>query len=90
MPAVESARHPATCLVTAWAWPLWRAVQGSAAGPYAQIAEVSPRTTTTYTDAPGAGTFHYRVRAYYGTKNGSCSCIHSRSMPHLRRRHEWF
>lgn len=39
----------------------------SAAGPYAQIAEVTPRTTTTYTDAPGAGTFHYRVRAYYGT-----------------------
>lgn len=39
----------------------------SAGGPYTQIAEVSPRTTTTYVDAPGAGTFHYRVRAYYGT-----------------------
>jgi hypothetical protein len=39
----------------------------SAAGPYTQIASVSPRTTTTYVDAPGAGTFHYRVRAYYGT-----------------------
>jgi hypothetical protein len=39
----------------------------SAAGPYTQIAQVSPRTTTTYVDAPGAGTFHYRVRAYYGT-----------------------
>lgn len=39
----------------------------SAAGPYAQIAQVSPRTATTYVDAPGAGTFHYRVRAYYGT-----------------------
>jgi hypothetical protein len=39
----------------------------SAAGPYTEIASVSPRTTTTYVDAPGAGTFHYRVRAYYGT-----------------------
>ena len=39
----------------------------SAAGPYTQIAEVTPRTTTVYTDSPGAGTFHYRVRAYYGT-----------------------
>jgi hypothetical protein len=39
----------------------------SAAGPYTQIASVSPGTTTTYVDAPGAGTFHYRVRAYYGT-----------------------
>lgn len=39
----------------------------SAAGPYTQIAQISPRTTTTYTDAPGAGTFHYRLRAYYGT-----------------------
>jgi serine O-acetyltransferase len=35
VPAVESVRHPATWLVTAWAWPLWRAVQRSAAGPYA-------------------------------------------------------
>jgi serine O-acetyltransferase len=34
VPAVESARHPATWLVTAWAWPLWRAVQATAAGPY--------------------------------------------------------
>lgn len=39
----------------------------SAGGPYALIAQISPRTTTTYTDAPGAGTFYYRVRAYYGT-----------------------
>jgi hypothetical protein len=38
----------------------------SPAGPYTQIAQVTPRTTTTYVDAPGAGTFHYRVRAYYG------------------------
>ena len=26
MPAAESLRHPATWLVTAWAWPLWRVV----------------------------------------------------------------
>jgi serine O-acetyltransferase len=34
VPAVESGRHPVTWLVTAWAWPLWRAVQATAAGPY--------------------------------------------------------
>lgn len=39
----------------------------SAGGPYTQIAQITPRTNVTYADAPGAGTFHYRVRAYYGT-----------------------
>jgi hypothetical protein len=32
---------------------------------YSQVAQVTPRTTTTYTDSPGAGTFYYVVRAYY-------------------------
>jgi hypothetical protein len=34
-------------------------------GPYAQIAEVTPRTTTTYTDNPPDGTYYYVVRAFY-------------------------
>jgi hypothetical protein len=33
-------------------------------GPYTQIAEVTPRTTTTYPDSPGAGTYYYVVRAF--------------------------
>jgi hypothetical protein len=32
---------------------------------YAQIAEVTPRTTTVYVDSPSAGTYYYVVRAYY-------------------------
>ncbi len=34
-------------------------------GPYSQIAQVTPRTTATYTDNPGAGSFYYVLRAYY-------------------------
>ena len=34
-------------------------------GPYTQIAGVTPRTTTTYTDNPAAGTYYYVVRAFY-------------------------
>ena len=34
-------------------------------GPYTQIAQVTPRTTTTYTDSPPNGTYYYVVRAYY-------------------------
>lgn len=32
---------------------------------YAQVAEVTPRTTTVYVNSPGAGTWYYVVRAYY-------------------------
>ncbi len=32
---------------------------------YTQIAQVTPRTTTTYVDSPGAGTYYYVLRAYY-------------------------
>ena len=32
---------------------------------YSQIAQITPRTTTTYTDSPGAGTFYYVARSYY-------------------------
>ena len=34
-------------------------------GPYTQIAEVTPRTTTTYVDSPAPGFYYYVVRAYY-------------------------
>ena len=36
-------------------------------GPYTQIAEISPRTTVSYQDTPGVGTYYYVVRGYYGT-----------------------
>jgi hypothetical protein len=43
-----------------------RVLRGTATGgPYSQIAEVTPRTTTTYNDDPGAGTYYYVVRAFY-------------------------
>ena len=34
-------------------------------GPYTQIAEVTPRATTTYWDYPAAGTYYYLLRAFY-------------------------
>ena len=34
-------------------------------GPYSQIAEVTPRTTTTYTDSPADGTYYYVLRSFY-------------------------
>lgn len=34
-------------------------------GPYSQIAEVTPRTTTTYTDNPASGTYFYVARAFH-------------------------
>ena len=34
-------------------------------GPYSQIAQVTPRTTTTYTDSASSGTYYYVVRTYY-------------------------
>jgi hypothetical protein len=33
-------------------------------GPYSQIAVVTPRTATTYTDTPAGGTYWYSVRSY--------------------------
>ena len=44
----------------------YKVFRGSApGGPYSEVAEVTPRTTTTYTDTPGSGTFHYVVRAFF-------------------------
>ena len=37
----------------------------SPGGPYTQIAEITPRTTTTHVDSPAAGTYYYVARAYY-------------------------
>jgi hypothetical protein len=34
-------------------------------GPYSQIAQVTPRTTTTYTDTPAAGTYYYVLQSYF-------------------------
>lgn len=34
-------------------------------GPYTQIATVTPRSQTTYTDSPTNGTYYYAVRSYY-------------------------
>lgn len=43
-----------------------RVLRGTATGgPYAQIAEVTPRTTTTYTDSPAAGTYFYVLRSFF-------------------------
>lgn len=46
-------------------------------GPYSQIAQVTPRTTTTYTDSPGAGTFYYVVAAYYSGNGASWTSANS-------------
>ena len=37
----------------------------TAGGPYSQIAEVTPRTTTGYGDKPAAGTYYYVVRSFF-------------------------
>ena len=37
----------------------------SSGGPYTEIAEVTPRTNTTYVDSPGNGTFYYVARAFF-------------------------
>ena len=35
-------------------------------GPYSQVgADVTPRTTTTFSESPAAGTYYYVLRAYY-------------------------
>ena len=39
-------------------------------GPYAQIQQIAGRTTVSYDDVPGTGTFYYIVRGYYNA-NGA-------------------
>lgn len=44
----------------------YRVLRGTVSGgPYSQIAQVTPRTTTAYVDNPGPGTFYYVVRSYF-------------------------
>ena len=43
-----------------------RVLRGTASGgPYSQVAELTPRTTSTYADCPADGTYYYVVRAFY-------------------------
>lgn len=43
-----------------------RVFRGTAAGgPYTAIADVTPRTTTTYIDNPTSGTYYYVLRAFF-------------------------
>ena len=43
-----------------------RVLRGTVSGgPYTQIAQITPRTTTTYANSTGGGTFYYVVRAYF-------------------------
>ena len=53
----------ATSKTWAAGYTIWRST--SSGGTYSQIASVTPRTTVTYVDSPPAGTYFYKVRAYY-------------------------
>lgn len=37
----------------------------SAGGPYSEVATIQPRTTTTYSDRPGSGSYYYVLRSYF-------------------------
>jgi hypothetical protein len=44
-----------------------RVLRGTASGgPYTQVSEITPRSTTTYNETPAAGTYYYVTRAFYG------------------------
>ncbi len=61
---------------------LFRAtVQG---GPYTQVAQVTPRSTTTYTDTPSAGYYYYVLRSYYQNWESNNSSEVSASLGALR------
>lgn len=47
----------------------YRVLRGTSdGGPYTEIATVTPRTTTSYTDLPLVpGTYYYVLRTYYGS-----------------------
>jgi hypothetical protein len=49
----------------------------SPGGPYTQIAEVTPRTTTTHADSPAAGLYYYAARAYFQSWESANSVIAS-------------
>jgi hypothetical protein len=45
----------------------------SSGGPYSQVAQVTPRTTTTFVDSPSSGTYYYRATAYVANWESSNS-----------------
>jgi hypothetical protein len=48
----------------------YRVLRGTAAGgPYAEIAQITSGTATTFTDAPAAGTYFYVVRSFFEGRN---------------------
>ena len=49
----------------------------SAAGPFSQIQQIAGRTTVTYDDVPGVGTFYYVVRGYYNLNGANWESIDS-------------
>ena len=49
----------------------------SAGGPYTLIQQIAGRTTVTYDDVPGLGTFFYVVRGYYDTNGANWSSADS-------------
>jgi hypothetical protein len=49
----------------------------SAGGPFTLIQQIAGRTTVTYDDVPGVGTFFYVVRGYYDTNGANWSSVDS-------------
>jgi hypothetical protein len=49
----------------------------SAAGPFTLIQQIAGRTTVTYDDVPGVGTFFYVVRGYYDTNGANWASVDS-------------
>lgn len=49
----------------------------SAGGPFTLIQQIAGRTTVTYDDVPGVGTFFYVVRGYYDASGANWSSVDS-------------
>jgi hypothetical protein len=49
----------------------------SSGGPYSQIQQIAGRTTVTYDDVPGVGTFYYVVRGYYNVNGANWDSVDS-------------
>jgi hypothetical protein len=49
----------------------------SAGGPFSQIQQIAGRTTVTYDDVPGVGTFFYVVRGYYDSNGANWASVDS-------------
>jgi hypothetical protein len=49
----------------------------NAGGPFSQIQQITGRTTVTYDDVPGVGTFFYVVRGYYDTNGANWESVNS-------------